>query len=84
MNRETNDKQETQSSIKWEIKKVMSAEGVPVSVLHAETQLLQLEKFDSVCKRLSLNSTLCQLEFRFKIKVKFYFHLLINNIFLYI
>ena len=69
LNRETNDKKEKQPSIKWEIKKVLSAEGTPVSVYFAEVHQLQLEKFDSVCKRLSLNSTLCQLEFQFKIKV---------------
>ena len=69
MNRITNDKKEEQPPIKWEIRKIMSAEGILVSVYCAETHTLQLEKFDSVCKRLSLNSTICQLEFRIKIKV---------------
>jgi hypothetical protein len=73
LNRGTNDKSEKQPSIAWEIKKVMSAEGIPVSVYCAEVHTLQLEQFDSVCKRLSLNSTLCQLEFRLKIKVIFRF-----------
>jgi len=72
LNRETNDKKEEQSPIKWEIRKVMSAEGVPVSIYCAETHTLQLEKFDDVCKRLSLNSTICQLEYQLKIKVRFY------------
>ncbi len=73
LNRETNDKKEKQPSIRWEIRKVISADGVPVSIYCAEFHTLQLEKFDSVCKRLSLNSTLCQLEFRLKIKVRFPF-----------
>jgi hypothetical protein len=73
LNRETNDKKEKQPSIEWEIRKVMSAEGVLVSVYCAEVHTLQLEKFDSVCKRLSFNSTLCQLEFQLKIKVRFHF-----------
>ncbi len=73
MNREINVTKEKQPSIGWEIRKVMSTEGVLVSVLCAEIHTLQLEKFDSVCKRLSLNSTLCQLEFRLKIKVRFHF-----------
>jgi hypothetical protein len=72
LNREANDKKEEQPSIKWYIRKVMSAEGVPVSVYCAEIHTLQLEKFDAVCKRLSLNSTICQLEFRLKIKVRFH------------
>jgi hypothetical protein len=71
LNRETNNKKEEQPSIKWEIRKVMNAEGTPVSVYYAEVHTLQLEKFDSTCKRLSLNSTICQLEFRMKIKVTF-------------
>ncbi len=75
MNRETNDKKEKQPSIDWELRKVMSADGSLASVYFAEFHTLQLEKFDSVCKRLSLNSTLCQLEFRFKIRVIFFhFH----------
>lgn len=73
LNRDFNDKKEKQPSIKWKIKKIMSAEGIPVSVYSAEVHTLQFEKFDSVCKRLSLNSTLCQLEFQFKIKVIFHF-----------
>jgi len=73
LNRDFNDKKEEQPSIKWEIKKIISAEGIPVSVYCAEVHTLQLEKFDSVCKRLSLNSTLCQLEFQLKIKVIFNF-----------
>ncbi len=72
MNREGNDKKEKQRSIKWEIRKVMSAEGVPVSIYCAEFHTLEFGKTDSVCKRLSLNSTLCQLEFSTKIKVKFH------------
>ncbi|UJR22440.1 hypothetical protein I4U23_025500 [Adineta vaga] len=70
LNREINDKKEKQSSIKWEIRKVMSAEGATISLFCAEIQTLQLGKNDSESKRLSLNSTLCQLEFRFKVKVK--------------
>jgi hypothetical protein len=74
LNRETNDKKENQPSIKWEIRKIISAEGILVSLYCAEFHTLQLETFDAVCKRLSLNSTLCQLEFRFKIKVNISFN----------
>jgi len=77
LNRETNDKKEKQPSIKWQIRKILSTEGVTVPVLYAEIHNLQLETFDSVCKRLSLNSTLCQLEFRWKIKVNRIFCLLL-------
>lgn len=70
LNREINNKKEKQPSIKWQIRKILSGEGTPVSVLYAEIHSLQLETFDSVCKRLSLNSTLCQLEFRWKVKTK--------------
>ncbi|CAF4631911.1 unnamed protein product, partial [Rotaria sp. Silwood2] len=70
LNREANNKQEQQPSIEWEKKDVMSAEGVPVSIYFAETNTLELGNFDSVYKRLSFNSTLCQLEFRIKIKIK--------------
>ena len=76
LNREANNKTEKQPSIKWETRKVMTAEGVLVSVAYAEIHTLQLGKLDSVCRRLSFNSTLCQLEFRIKIKVKT-IHLLI-------
>ena len=69
LNRENNDKKEEQPSINWEVKKVLSAEGALVSVYCADFHTLQLEKFESDCKRLSLNSTLCQLEFRFRVKV---------------
>ncbi|CAF1212523.1 unnamed protein product [Rotaria sordida] len=68
--REANNKKEEQPSIKWEIRQVMSTEGVPVSINYAEINTLELGNFDSVYKRLSFNSTLCQLEFRIKIKIK--------------
>lgn len=48
----------------------MSAEGIPVSIFCADFHTLQLGKNDSECKRLSMNSILCQLEFSMKIKVK--------------
>ncbi|CAF0767474.1 unnamed protein product [Adineta ricciae] len=66
--REGNDKKEKQMSIKWEVRKVMDAEGNSVPLLCAEFHTLKLGKNDSDSKRLSLNSTLCQLEFRFKVK----------------
>ncbi|CAF0873749.1 unnamed protein product [Adineta steineri] len=69
LNRETNDKKEKQLPIKWQIQKVMSAEGTPVSIFYAEVNTLQLGTHDSESKRLPLNSTLCQLEFRWKIKI---------------
>jgi len=72
LNREGNDKKEKQPSIKWEIRKVMSADGDLVSIYCAEFHTLEFGKTDSVCKRLSLNSTLCQLEFSMKIKVTFH------------
>jgi hypothetical protein len=72
LNRENNDTKEEQLSLIWQTQKVMSADGIPVTISYAEVHTLQLEKFDSVCKRLSLNSTLCQLEFRIKIKVIFH------------
>lgn len=49
----------------------MSAEGIPVSVYYADVNNLELGSFDCVYKRLSFNSTLCQLEFRIRIKVIF-------------
>ncbi|CAF1455081.1 unnamed protein product [Rotaria sp. Silwood1] len=70
LNREINNKLEQQPSIEWETRDVMSAEGVPASIYYAETNTLELGNFDSVYKRLSFNSTLCQLEYRIKIKVK--------------
>ncbi|CAF3765648.1 unnamed protein product, partial [Rotaria magnacalcarata] len=70
LNREANGKTEKEPSITWEIRQVMSAEGIPVSVYYAEMNTLDLGNFDCVYKRLSFNSTLCQLEFRIKIKVK--------------
>lgn len=69
LNREDNDKKEEQPSLSWEVKRVMSADGTLVSVHCADFHTLQLEKFESDCKRLSLNSTVCQLEFRFHVKV---------------
>ena len=75
LNRETSNKKEKQPSIKWETRNVMSAEGVPVSIYYAEVHSIQLGELDSVYyKRLSFNSTLCQLEFQIKIKVQIYIH----------
>ena len=78
--REGNDKKEKQMSIKWEIRKVMDAEGNSVSLLCAEFYTLKLGKNDSDSKRLSLNSTLCQLEFRFKVKVSRLHYPLTNDL----
>lgn len=76
MNREGNNKKEKQLPIKWEIRQVKSAEDNLVSIYYAEMNTLELGKFDSVYKRLLFNSTLCQLEFRMKIKVKIFIVLL--------
>lgn len=65
-----NDRIEKQPKLVWQTRTIRSSEGIPCVVSFAEICTVQLEKFDSTYKRLLLNSTLCQLEFRLKISVK--------------
>jgi hypothetical protein len=69
LDRTMNDNVEEQPALVWQTRTIRSAEGVPISMYYAELHTIQLEKFDATCKRLLLNSTLCQLEFRLKIQV---------------
>lgn len=70
LDREMNDRIERQPRLTWQTKTIRSSEGIPVVISYAEICTVQLEQFDSTYKRLLLNSTLCQLEFRLKISVR--------------
>ena len=70
LNREMKEKVEKQPNLIWQQRVVTSSEGFPITMMYAEILSVQLEKFDANCKRLLLNSTLCQLEFRLKIQVR--------------
>ena len=69
LDRQPNEKGETQSALQWKKRSVCDDEGIRRSFYYTETQDVKLMKSDFRSSRPFYNSKLCQLHFQLKIKV---------------